>query len=212
MKRLSSVPIITVLIMISISIQPVMAKKEKPKPEETPKGKPFEEVIKDFKKIEGLFTFYVNSDEGKVYMAIKPEQFEKIYLCGLSRSSGDGTYYDNGAMLGEFPFELKKIGKTVQLIQTNLKFRADTSSALSRAIERGVSYSIYGVSKIESLPDKDSKAILIDPSTIFIQDVSNTAYFLGKDQKLDYSFDRENSYFGAILSFPENSEKSLMNY
>jgi len=125
----SSLVLFTVLAML-VPIQGLQAKKEKPKEKEEEKGKPFEEVVKDFQKIEGLFTFYVKSDEGKVYMAIKPDQLAKVFMCNMTRSAGDGTYYDNGADYGEFLFELKRVGKNVQMVQKNIRFRADTTSSL----------------------------------------------------------------------------------
>ena len=178
-----------ILLAVLIVITPfgnLEAKKKKDKEAETAKkDKPFATVIKDFEKIEGLFTFYVKPDESKVYIAVKPDQFGELYLCNITRSAGDGTYYDNGADRGEFPFEFKQIGKKIQMINKNLRFRADTSSTLLKAIERGVSNSIFGVAKIESEPDSTTQAVLIDPSAFFIQDISNTSYFLGKKRKLE---------------------------
>ena len=43
--------------------------------------KPFGEVIKGLDKIPGLFDFYMNKKDLQVYMAIKPNQFGKEYLC-----------------------------------------------------------------------------------------------------------------------------------
>jgi len=195
-----------VLLMVLAPMDNIQAKKKKDEDKEKSNGKSYESVIKDFEKIEGLFTFYVKADKAKVYMAITPDQFDKIYMCNITRSAGDGAFYDNGADQGEFPFEFKRVGKNVQMIEKNIRFRADTSSALAKAIDRGVSNSIFGVAKIESEPDKDTKAVLVDPSGYFIQDVGNTGYRLGKSRKLEYSFDKENSYFGTIKSFPLNSE------
>ena len=42
------------------------------------KSKSFDEVIKGFQKIEGLFTIYWNSNKNKAYIEILPEQFETI--------------------------------------------------------------------------------------------------------------------------------------
>lgn len=182
------------------------AKKKKEDDKSKDNGKSFESLIKDFEKIEGMFTFYIKEDEGKVFMEIKPDQLGKLYACNITRSAGDGAYYDNGADLGEFPFEFKRVGKKVQMLVKNLRYRADSSSALSRAIERGVSNSIFGVAKIEGEPHKETKAILVDPSEFFVQDIGNTGYYLGKQRKLEFSFDKENSYLGAIKSFPLNSE------
>ena len=71
------------------------------------KKKAFNEIIKDYEKIEGLFNFYWNKGKNKVYLSIFPEQFEKIYLAGLTRQSGDGYRYDGANMMGEYPFFLK---------------------------------------------------------------------------------------------------------
>jgi hypothetical protein len=139
-------------------------------------------------------------------MEIKPDQLGTLYACNITRSAGDGSYYDNGADQGEFPFEFKRIGKKIQMIVKNLRYRADDSTPLAKAIDRGVSNSIYGVAKIESDPHKDTKAILVDPSAFFIKDVRNTGYYLGKNRKLDFAFDKDNSYFGTIKSFPLNTE------
>jgi len=184
----------------------IHAKKKKDKDNDKTNGKPFETVIKDYEKIEGLFTFYTKADEGQVYMEIAPDQLGTLYACNITRSAGDGSYYDNGADQGEFPFEFKRIGKKIQMIVKNLRYRADSSAALAQAIERGVSNSIFGVAKIESEPHKDTKAILVDPSAFFIQDVSNTGCHLGKNRKLEFSFDKDNSYLGTIKSFPLNTE------
>lgn len=206
LKILKSPLALLIVLAILIPMQDLQAKKKKPKDEEVKKGKPFEEVIKDFQKIEGLFTFYVKADEGKVYMMIKPDQLDTVFMCNMTRSAGDGTFYDNGADYGEFLFELKRVGEKIQMVEKNIRFRADTSSSLSRAIERGVCNSLFGVAKIESLPEKETKALLVDPSGFFIHDLPNVGYFLGKKRKLEYSFDKDNSYFGVIKSFPYNSE------
>ena len=207
MNKVFKLPLfMLVVLMVLAPLDNIQAKKKADQDNEKTNGKAFETVIKDFEKIEGLFTFYVKADEAKVYMAIAPDQFDKIYMCNITRSAGDGAFYDNGAAQGGFPFEFKQVGKNIQMIQKNIRFRADSTTALAKAIDRGVSNSIYGVAKMESEPQKDTKAVLVDLSGFFIQDVSNTGYQLGKERKLEYTFDKENSYFGTIKSFPLNSE------
>ena len=181
-------------------------KENKSEDKDKSKDKPYAELIKDYKKTEGLFTFYADDDEGKVYMALAPGQLDKMYLCSMTRSAGDGTYYDSGADGGEFVFQFKRIGKNVQMLLVNLNFRADSASTLLPAIKRGITNSIYGTAKIASAPDSATKAVLVEPAGFFIHDIANTSYFLGTTAKLGFSFDEKNSYFGAIKSFPENTE------
>ncbi|MCC6962041.1 MAG: zinc-dependent metalloprotease [candidate division Zixibacteria bacterium] len=189
------------------------AAKEKKKPEaaeaKKPKLKPFGEVSKGFNKIPGLFDFYFDKDENKVLMAVKKDQLNKLFLCNMTRSAGDGSYFDAGAQTGYFPFELRRIGDQLQFLVANLRIRADSTAPMARAIGRSISYSIYGSTKILSNPDT-AGAFLIDPTEIFVQDVPNVGYFLGQQGRTGHRFDKGNSFFGTIKSFPQNSELDVV--
>ncbi len=177
--------------------------KKEDKKEETP----FEDLVEDFEKVEGLFTFYHDDEAGKVFMEIRPEQFDTTYLCSLTRSAGDGYFFDSGAMIGGFPFQLKRVGKRVQFIHENVYFRADKTAAIHRALRRGLSDSIIGATKIEGAAHPDTGSVLVDPSGFFVQDIQMVGYIFKEFIKdHSYSFDKDNSYFGAIRAFPHNSE------
>ena len=94
------------------------AKKEKT----TDEDKAFDDVIEKHTVIEGLFTLYHNEKDNSVLMEIKPDQLDKIFLCGVTREAGDGFYYDSGSMQDEFPFVLKKVGKKIQFIHKNVYY------------------------------------------------------------------------------------------
>ncbi len=179
------------------------SKKKKPKEPE------FEELIEDFEKIEGLFTLYQNKKEGKVYIEIKPDQFGEVYLMNLTRESGEGTIFDGGAMLGSFPFFLERVGKKVQLIEKNLRFRSDPDGAIHDAIERDFSNSIIGASKIASQPHPEKGSLLVEADDLFLQDIAMVGH-VSKEANMAYSFDEGNSYFYEIKSFPLNTEVEVM--
>ena len=94
----------------------------------------FEEKIKDLTKIDGLLTFYVNNDENKALIEIHPDQLNKTYLLGITRQSGDAYYFDGSSMQGEFPIMFKKVGNKLQLIEVNVKFRADQNRPINKAV------------------------------------------------------------------------------
>lgn len=167
--------------------------------------KPFAEVIKNFDKVPGLFDFYINKKDSQVFMAIKPGQLNKTLLCNLTLSAADGNFFDAASMMGSFPFQLRQVGKRIQFVQINLRLRADTTAAISRAKERSISNAIFGSTSVASLPDTNA-AFLIDPSAIMVTDVGNVGYFVGSEGKTGYRFDKDNSNFGTIKSFPQNSE------
>ncbi|MGB5106580.1 MAG: zinc-dependent metalloprotease [Candidatus Zixiibacteriota bacterium] len=170
-----------------------------------PKLKPFGEVSKGLTKVPGLFDFYVDKDENKVLMAVRKDQFDKIFLCNMTRSAGDGSFFDAGAQTGSFPFEFSRVGDQLQFMMVNLRVRADSTAAMSRALDRSMTKSLFGSTKILSNPD-DSGAVLVDPTEMFVQDVGNISYFLGQQGKTGFRFDKGNSYFGTVKSFPQNSE------
>ncbi|MBC8311857.1 MAG: zinc-dependent metalloprotease [Candidatus Marinimicrobia bacterium] len=166
------------------------------------KKKAFDEIIKDYEKIEGLFTFYWSKEKNKVYLSIPPEQFDNIYLAGLTRQSGDGYRYDGASMMGEYAFFLKQVGEKVQLVEENVKFRADKDSPSAKALDNLMSNSILASSKIEGAPDEKTGAVLVSAESLFLRDFAGT----GNSKRSKFKLDKSNSYYESIQSFPFNAE------
>tara|TARA_B100000945_G_scaffold312686_1_gene307574 strand:- start:2314 stop:4944 length:2631 start_codon:yes stop_codon:yes gene_type:complete len=166
------------------------------------KKKPFNEIVINCEKIEGLFTLYWNKKNNQAFIAILPNQFEKVYLAGLTRQSGDGYYFDGSSMMNEFPFMFKQIGERIQFINVNVKFRADETSPFKRSIDRHASNSILSSSTIISQPNINTGAVLVDINKLFIYDIEEVSR---KSQGI-YTFDKKDSYFENIKSFPMNTE------
>ena len=166
------------------------------------KKKKYEDVIKDKTEILGFWDFYIDDDNNNVYLSIKPDQLDSEFLMGFTRQSGDGYQFDGSSMLGEGVFFLKRVGEIIQLIEKNTKFRAEQSRAIHRSIESHIPNSIISSSKIISAPSKNDGAVLINANKFFIYDFAN----ISRRTKNKYSFDKENSYYNYIKSFPFNSE------
>ena len=164
--------------------------------------KPFKEIVKDYQKIEGLFTLYWNKEKNKAYVSILPDQLEQIYLAGLTRQSGDAYYLDGSSMLNEYPFMFQQVGERIQFINVNVKFRVDEKSPFRRSVENHISHSIMSSTKIESKPHPKTGAILADIGNLFIYDIEQITR---KSQGI-YSFDKKDSYFKELKSFPHNTE------
>jgi hypothetical protein len=172
------------------------------------KEQPFSKLTKDRVAIKGLFTFYHDTTDHDMLMEIKPEHIGPIYLCGESRVQSDGRYTDNGAMLGTYPFYFKRVGKTIMLMEKNLRLRADSTAPVRHALDKAISDHLIASATIKSLPN-DSGAVLIDAAELFVRDASNLSYLLGQAGKTGHRFDSKNSYFDKIKSFPQNSEISV---
>ena len=153
--------------------------KSETKDQTSQKSKPdknsFEEKIKDYTKIEGLFTFYSKEEENTILMEIKLDQLETIYLASFTRQSGDAHWFDGSSMMGEFPIMFKKVGNKIQAIEVNVKFRADNNLAINKAVESHISNSIMASTKIIASPHKETGSYLIDASNFFIS-IPQTKY------------------------------------
>ncbi len=164
--------------------------------------KSYEELIKDKTAVLGFWDFYIDETNNKTYLSIKPTQLDKEFLMGFTRQAGDGYQFDGSSMLGEGVFFLKKVGDIIQLIEKNTKFRADETRAIHRSIKNHIPNSVVSSSKILSTPSEEDDAILIDANKFFIYDFPNVS----RRTANKYSFDKENSYYNYIKSFPQNSE------
>ena len=180
-------------------------KKSAPKKQRLPK---YEDLIKDFVHVEGLFDFYWDKNKNKSYLSIMPEQLASIYLLNITRQSGDAYYYGGPSMLDEYPFQFNQVGDNIQLIHVNILFRADSNKAISRAVENDFSNSIIATSPILSLANDSTGAILVDANKLFVRDVG----YISQRASGRYSFDIKNSYFLDIKSFEKNSELEISSH
>jgi len=171
--------------------------------------KPFAELVKTRVKVAGLFTFYVDTVDNSVLMAVKPDQLGPVYLCGETRTSAEGAFFDNSSMGNTYPVYLKRVGKSIMFLEKNLRVRADSASTMKAAIPTAISDHLVGSATVMSLPEDSTKAVLVDPSTLFLQDPANAGFFLNGPTGPGISFDQKNSYFETVKSFPENSEISV---
>ena len=167
--------------------------------------KPFAELIKDASTITGLFSLY--KTEEKVYLELRPDQFDKTYMISLTCESGIGERgFYAAQMCGEIPIRFSRQAKNVQLVAENTRFVAADSTAFHRAIDRSFSDSILGATRIESLPHPDRKSVLIDLGALLLTDLPMQSYMLEATFRIPYRFDAKNSYFGALKGFEKNVE------
>lgn len=216
-KRIASVTALALTLALTFSVdadagrrvRTAGGKKQTSSSEAEPNGKdktkPFSKMIKDKVAVEGLFTFYQDTTDNTWLMAIAPEHFGPIYLCGMARGRADGTYYDTGPTGRTFPFYFKRVGKNILMLEKNLRVRADSGSTMVGAVANGLSDHLFGSVPIMSKPADSTDEVLIDPSLLFVRDAESSTYYLQR-AKLGISFDKKNSYFEAVKSFPGNTE------
>jgi hypothetical protein len=177
------------------------------KPEKFEDEKPFDEIVKNMEVIKGLFTFYRKADENKIYLEITTNQFDKLFLfsSSIDQSAGErGLYASQQA--GEFPFTFHLIGKQVQLLVRNSLYTATNGTPEGRGVAKSFPNSLLASARILSRPHPDRKSLLVNAFDLFVLDIPGFAPALSEIYRPSgYRFDRGNSAFGPIKSFPENA-------
>lgn len=167
-----------------------------------PPEKKFEDVIKDAKKMEGLFNLYAKDD--KLYLEIQPDQFDKLYLYipTLWTSVGFGG---TGSYFPMQVFYWEKLDKKVLLIWKNTRYTAEESAEYKRNLENVVPQSIAHAFKFESAPHPESNSILIDLDGFFLADSIGLGRSYSSQQN-PYAVDKSRTVWDKIQAFPENIE------
>ena len=166
---------------------------------------PFEEVVKDADKLEGLFTIFHKDD--RYMMAISPEQLDRDYMVSVTRETGIGESFLLAAqVLGDGPVRFHKVGKRIQMLWRNTRFAALDDPDIRRAVDKSFSDSLQGSARIESQPHPDSKAVLVDISPFFLTDYEAVGITLGTMLQAPYNLDRENCSIESLRTFPANME------
>ncbi|MFZ6656842.1 zinc-dependent metalloprotease [Undibacterium sp. TJN19] len=159
--------------------------------------KPFKEIIKDAKEHKGFFTLY-QKDE-KVWMEIRPEQFDKPFLFSYNIPSSIGERGLYGSQMGHgYQAVFKRIGNQIQLLAKNTEFYATPGTPQAQAVAQAFSDSLLGSAVVLSAPNAESKGILIDASALLFSDIPGYSTRLESAYRMAYSIDRANTSFAKL--------------
>ncbi|MGZ5088571.1 MAG: DUF5117 domain-containing protein, partial [Usitatibacter sp.] len=176
---------------------------------QTPPGapKPFKEVLKESKEIPGLFKLH-EKDE-KVFIELKPDQFDKPFFFSMNipRSVGErGLYggqmggFHNSVTPGYHIVEWKKIGSQVQLIAKNTEYFAAEGTPQARFVEESFSDSLLASAPTVSLPDPETKAVLIEANALLFADLLGYSTTLERAFRMPFTLDARNTSFSKVTN------------
>jgi len=156
---------------------------------------PFADVIKDARRVEGLFTVW-QKDE-KVWLELMPAQFDKPFLLAASRTTGLGErgLYPHWT-LGRYVVTFRRIHGTVQLLARNTRIAIGIEAGIAR--QQSFSDSLLGSATVASAEHPERKSVLIELSPILITDLPQLSRSLEAQFRIGYSFDQRNSFFKPV--------------
>jgi len=177
----------------------------------TPPGQPpvFATVIKDAKKIDGALTLWQKED--KVWIELAPADFGKPMLFAPKIAQGIGEQgLFGGTMIGPYGrygrqqlVEFRRVHNQVQLLARNTEFRAPDGTPEGRAVRAAFSPSLVGSAAVASQPHPDSKAVLIEANSIFLNDLLGIGIALQRTYRQGYAFDGRNSAITSVRGKPD---------
>ncbi|MGQ0814296.1 MAG: zinc-dependent metalloprotease [Gemmatimonadota bacterium] len=177
------------------------------KPDDKAPFKPWDEVLKDTKPIDGFFKLHSKRDN-TLFFEIRPDQLDKDFGLVMHISKGTGVFnLQDGLYLSDSRLmRFRRVGDKLYLVHENTRFTADAGSPMKVAMEDNVGHSIVAAFKIES-EHKETKAVLIDATPFLVSDYAQ----LADDIKWYYgakpiTFDKERSYVEKAQAFPKNNE------
>ncbi|GIV14956.1 MAG: hypothetical protein KatS3mg022_0391 [Armatimonadota bacterium] len=176
-------------------------------PAEAPKKKEksIEEVVKDYEKIEGVFTLYRKKEAGKdtIYLEIREDQLDRLMLLQVTQSTGTGGYsLAAGNPIDDILFKFVKRDEQILFVVPNIRFRADEHQPIARAVKRSFADAYLESFRIEARSE-GRKSLLINISDLFRSDIAQITR-LAQAAGGAYSIDREKTVISAIKNFPNN--------
>ncbi len=162
--------------------------------------KPFAEVTKDAKMEDGMFPIW-RKDE-KVWLEIPKAMLNKAFLftVNIANSVGERGLYAS-QMGGDWMSEFRLIGKQVQLLAINTKFRALSGEGSKRAVDQAFSPSLLGSGAVASLEHPERKSVLIDAGFL-LSDIPGYSTQLEVAYRLPFAVDKPNSSIEGTRAEP----------
>ena len=171
----------------------------------------FEKLVEGAELTEGFFDMY--EKDGKLYLAVTPEQFGQDFLLDTRVAQGIGAAgLFGGTTLTYFEMDLMALerhGDKVFLMQRPHRFGADGDPRARQAVDLTIGSSVIETAEVAATRDDDGAA-LIDATGWFASDlagVSQRLRFLASTrpgQPGSVSFDRERSFIEEAKGFEDN--------
>lgn len=163
--------------------------------------RPFAEVIKDARQIDGFVTAW-QKDE-KVWLEVRPDQLEQPFFFSSVLSGGVAQLPFVPGLLGRAQVaQWRRIGNQVQLLALNTGFRAPEGSPLQHAA-RAASASLLASVPVASADHPERKSFLVDANALLLADVPGISTAIETAYRLPYALDRTNSSIERVRASPE---------
>lgn len=170
---------------------------------------PYATWTKDAEKQAGLFTLW--RKDGRVYLELKDDQFDKEYLQTANPVNGLGGYFVFSGNFFQMDARIVKFvrdGKRVAILWPHTRFLADANTPLAEAVRTATADSVEGMAAIVT-EDKPNHLTVLDVSALLgdvadMTDTLNQTIADPRDPLSSYRLDPTRTFFGTSKAFPKN--------
>lgn len=134
------------------------------------KEKGIEDKIKACRKFDGLFTLYQDTTDGKLFLLVKGDQFERDYIYWSYAENGPvGAGMNRGSFRYNELIRLRKYYDRIDFEWVNNRYFFDPANPLSKSADANISHSLLLSEKIVARDDS-AQRYLIEAGNIFIDE------------------------------------------
>lgn len=172
-----------------------------------PKGATLKSLTAKSTKLEGLFTLYQDTTNGKVHMLIKEEQLNKEYIYFSYTENGIvAARLFKGNFRGSKVFKIRKHYDQIEFEVQNNTYYFDSSLAISKSKSANISNAIIASEKVLN-KDVSKGNYVIDASALFLTEKFQMVKPTPNPARKGFSLGRlskAKSKFNNIKTYPEN--------
>lgn len=163
----------------------------------------FADLVADTTRIEGLFPLYHNSENGDLFLELRPEDLDRLHLLVMTLSRGTGLIFLEGFPLQDIPLFFQKRNDRILVTVPNTYFRAEDDDPQQASLDRAFSDSVLASLEIKAThPQRGS--YLVDLENLLITtDLPNLNSLM---TFLSFTLQSDRSYISDVKNFPENVE------
>jgi Met-zincin/Domain of unknown function (DUF5117) len=171
--------------------------------------KPWAEVTKDARQLDGLFTAFIKRDN--VFLDLKPDQFDKDFLLVTQLSQGLGDFgLDGGTDLRSDLIRFHRAPTKIELWIVNPYLTATPGTPMARTVAYSFNGSLAYAFPIASVKDSTDE-VLVDLTPFLVSDWADVGGFFSFVVEALHlhggvSLDKERSAFQSMRMFPTNLE------
>lgn len=208
--------IILSIISLSVCYNTVYSQKKNKKTKESepvkvlPKSNSLKDKIKNYKKLDGLFTLYQDTASGSVFMHIKKNQLNKEYIYFSYIENGvTNTGHNRGTFRDNKIFKINKYFNQIEFITQNTAYYFDPKHALAKSADANISNAVMASEKIIA-QNEDGTEFLIEADNLFLSEslyqIKPGGSMLGSLGFGLGNLSKAKTHYHQIKNYPENSD------